>query len=56
MERGRANEKKHTGEDYLSFCILQYNGLSCQTNIPYERHIAWHQTNIGTEFINALAY
>lgn len=49
-------EKKKNGEDYLSFCIFRYNEFSCQTNISLERHIAWHQTNIGTDFINVLAY
>ena len=49
-------EGEKNGEDYLSFCIFRYNGFSCQTNILHERHIAWHQTNIGTDFINVLAY
>lgn len=64
MKRARARKKGKTtrrngeknGKDYLSFCIFRYNGFSCQTNILHGRHIAWHQTNIGTDFINVLAY
>lgn len=55
-------EREKSDKDYLSFCIFQYNGLSCQTKYILSAMLHMKDTLHDTKqtlapiFINALAY